>query len=290
VDGKVLAGGFDHSYSLNDQDRYFNPQKHTLDDEPLPAVKLVEPRSSRREEAHSGPEKEGQSLLTSAATPGYYATTAIAQHAIDMLAGHQATNREQPFLLYLAFTAPHFPLQALPQDFAIYQDRYHAGWDALRQERYARMTKMGLINCALSKLQPDVAPGWNLPEQKLREEIGTGEVGRAVAWDSLTPEEKKFQPIKMALHAAMIHRMDIEIGRVLDQLKAMKVFDNTVIFFVSDNGASANRSFGATATTGRRRRDRRERTFPSGRAGRAPRIRPSGCTNPGCMRAASPRR
>ena len=258
VDGKVLAGGFDHSYSLNDHDRYFNPQKHTLDDEPLPAAKLVEPRSSRREEAHSGSGKESQSRLTSAATPGYYSTTAIAQHAIAMLAGHQATNREQPFLLYLAFNAPHFPLQALPQDIALYQDRYRAGWDALRQERFARMTKMGIINCPLSKLQPDVTPSWNLPEQKLREEIGPGEVGRAVAWDSLTPEEKKFQPIKMALHAAMIHRMDIEIGRVLDQLKTMGAFENTVIFFVSDNGASAEQII---------RGDRHDRTAAPGSAG-----------------------
>jgi arylsulfatase len=231
VDGNVLAGGFDHSYSLNDHDRYFNPKKHTLDDEPLPPVK-------------SG--------------NGYYTTTAIAQHAIDMLAGHQATNREQPFLLYLAFNAPHFPLQALPQDFAIYKGRYLAGWDALRQERYARMTKMGLINCSLSKLQPDVVPSWNLPEQKLREEIGIGEVGRAVAWDSLSAEEKQFQPIKMALHAAMIHRMDIEIGRVLDQLKETGAFDNTVIFFVSDNGASAEQII---------RGDRHDRTAAPGSAG-----------------------
>src|SRR5438105_4601490 len=69
VDGKVLAGGFDRSYSLNDHDRHFNPQKHTLDDEPLPPVK---------------------------AESGYYSTTAIAQHAIDMLAEHHDKNRDQP--------------------------------------------------------------------------------------------------------------------------------------------------------------------------------------------------
>lgn len=97
VDGPVLAGGFDHSYSVNDHDRYFNPREHTLDDQPLPAV---EPGS------------------------GYYATTAIAQHAIDMLAEHQAKHARQPFLLYLAFTSPHFPLHALPEDLALYRDRY----------------------------------------------------------------------------------------------------------------------------------------------------------------------
>jgi arylsulfatase len=212
VDGKVLAGGFDHSYSLNDHDRYFNPKQHTLDDRPLPAV---EPES------------------------GYYTSTAIAQHAIDMLAEHRAQHRERPFFLYLAFNAPHFPLHALPQDIAVYRDRYRTGWDALRQERYGRMRQMGLVNCALSKLDPEFVPSWNLSEAELRRQIGPGEVGRAVPWDSLTAEQREFQPIKMAIHAAMIHRMDIEIGRVLEQLKTMGVFENTVILFVSDNGASA---------------------------------------------------
>jgi arylsulfatase A-like enzyme len=212
VDGKVLAGGFDRSYSLNDHDRYFNPKQHTLDDQPLAPVK---PGS------------------------GYYATTAVAQHAIDMLAEHQAKHREQPLFLYLAFIAPHFPLHALPEDIAVYRDRYREGWDVLRRERYGRMRQMGLVNCPLSRLDPEVVPGWNFPEEKLRKQIGPGEVGRAVPWNTLTGEQKQFQAVKMSLHAAMIHRMDVEIGRVLDQLKAMGAFENTVIFFLSDNGASA---------------------------------------------------
>jgi len=212
VDGKVLAGGFDRSYSLNDHDRNFNPKQHTLDDQPLPAV---------------------------APDSGYYSTRAIAQHAIDMLAEHKEKHEKQPFFLYLAFICPHFPLHALPEDIAIYKDRYLAGWDAMRQERYERQKKMGLVNCALPTLDPAIVPSWNPTEAKLREQIGPGEAGRAVAWDSLNEAQKQFQPIKMALHAAMIHRMDIEIGRVLEQVKAMNAFDNTVVFFVSDNGASA---------------------------------------------------
>jgi arylsulfatase len=85
VDGPVLAGGFDRSYSLNDHDRHFNPKQHTLDDQPLPPV---------------------------APDSGYYSTTAIAQYAIDFLGEHQAQHGGQPFFLYLAFTCPHFPLQA----------------------------------------------------------------------------------------------------------------------------------------------------------------------------------
>jgi arylsulfatase len=212
VDGPVLAGGFEHSYSLNDHDRYFYPRAHTLDDRPLPRVKPEE---------------------------GYYSTTAIAQHAIDMLAEHAAKHRSEPFFLYLAFTSPHFPLQAKPEDIAIYKDRYTAGWDALRQERYARMRELGLVNCSLSRLDPEAAPRWNLPLEQLRKQIGPGEVGRAVAWNDLTDEQRRFQPVKMAIHAAMVHRMDIEIGRVLEQLRTMGALDDTAIFFMSDNGASA---------------------------------------------------
>jgi len=231
VDGPVLAGGFDHSYSISDHDRNFNPKLHTLDDRPLPPVK---PGS------------------------GYYSTTAIAQHAIDMLAEHQAQHRQQPFFLYLAFVVPHFPLQAPPEDVAVYRDRYRAGWDVLRQDRYERMKKLGLIDCALSQLEPGTIPAWNLSEEQLRRQIGSGEVGRAVAWDSLTDQQKQFQPIKMAIHAAMIHRMDIEIGRVVRQLKAMDAFENTLIFFLSDNGASAEQII---------RGDRHDPSAPPGSAG-----------------------
>ncbi|HEY3319134.1 MAG TPA: arylsulfatase [Planctomycetota bacterium] len=230
VDGKVLDGGFDHSYSLNDHDHNFNPKQHTLDDQPLPPVQ-----------------------------PGtdFYTTTAIAQHAIDMLGEHQAKDREKPFFMYLAFTVPHFPVQAPAQDIAIYQDRYKAGWDVLRQERYTRMKSLGLINCALSKLDSDIFPGWNLSQSKLAELIGPGEIGRAVPWDTLTPAQQQFQPVKMAIHAAMVHRMDIEIGRVLDQIKKMEALDNTAIFFVSDNGASAEQII---------RGDKHDQTAPPGSA------------------------
>ncbi len=231
VDGAVLAGGFDHSYCVNDFDRYFNPKDHTLDDTPLPPV----PPNS-----------------------GYYNTTAIAQHAIDILAQHQVEHRGQPFFLYLAFLSPHYPLQAPPQDIALYLDRYGAGWDALRQERYERMKRMGIIDCSLSRLDPDIIPHWNLTEPQLRERIGPGEAGHAVPWTSLSDAQKEFQPIKMTLHAAMVHRMDTEIGRVMEQLKRMGVFDNTVVFFLSDNGASAEQII---------RGDGHDRGLPPGAAG-----------------------
>lgn len=230
VDGKVLAGGFDHSYSLNDQNRFFSPKQHTLDDRPLPPVKPG---------------------------TGYYATTAIADHAIEMLSEHQTRRNEQPFFLYLAFISPHFPLHALPEDIAVYKDRYLKGWDVARRERYDRMLEMGLIKGALPALDSEMIPGWNFEEDRLRDEIGPGEVGYAIPWIQLNEEQKQLQATKMAIHAAMVHRMDIEIGRVLNQLREMDAFENTVILFVSDNGASAEQII---------RGDMHDRSAPPGSA------------------------
>lgn len=211
LDGDRLPAGFDRSYSLEDHNRYFTPANHFEDDVKLPAVQ---------------------------AGDHYYSTTYIANHAIKCLKEHAAKYPTQPFFEYLAFTAPHFPLQALPEDMAIYRERYKAGWEALRAERLARMKQLGMVNCELSKLEPEVVPRWNMTEEELRKQIGPNELGHAVAWESLTAAQKEFQAAKMAIHAAMVHRMDIEIGRVLEQIKAMGALENTVIFFVSDNGAS----------------------------------------------------
>ena len=208
----VADGGFDRSYLLQDQDRFFSPAKHFLDDQPLPQP---------------------------AEDSGYYATQAIADHAVECLQNHASEHGDAPFLHYLAFTCPHFPLQALQEDIDRYRERYKAGWDVIRAERLARQHTRGLHNVELSPRQPDVVPSWNLSEEELQKRIGPGEAGHAVAWDSLTEEQQEFQATKMAIHAAMIDRMDREIGRVLEQLKAMGAYDNTIITFVSDNGASA---------------------------------------------------
>lgn len=210
VDGGALAGGFNRSYRFEDWDRYFTPKKHFLDDRPLPAVK-----------------------------PGknFYATKAIAGHAVDFLAEHAAQHRGQPFFLYLAFIAPHFPLHALPEDIARYQNRYRVGWDKIREERAARLRKAGITDGKLSALDSQFTPRYLKPG--LLENIGPGEIERAVPWSQLTPEQKKFQAAKMAIHAAMVDRMDREIGRVFDQLRKMDAWENTLIVFLSDNGADA---------------------------------------------------
>jgi arylsulfatase len=91
----------------------------------------------------------------------------------------------------------------------------------------------------LSHREPDIVPKWNLKPEQLKERIGPGEAARAVAWDTLSEEQKTFQAAKMAIHAAMITRMDLEIGRIVRQLKDMGAYENTLILFASDNGASA---------------------------------------------------
>jgi arylsulfatase A-like enzyme len=206
----VADGGFDHSYRFEDWDRYFSPAKHFADDRKLPPVK---PDS------------------------GYYATTAFADHAINYLKEHATNHAAEPFFLYLAFISPHFPLHALPEDIARYRDRYLEGWDVVREKRWQRLRQMNLLDCALPPIDPKFTPRYFKPE--VMETLGPGEAEHPVAWKTLTDEQKAFQATKMAIHAAMVDRMDREIGRVLDQLRVMGALDNTVVFFLSDNGADA---------------------------------------------------
>jgi arylsulfatase A-like enzyme len=210
IDGGRLAGGFDRSYSIEDHNRLFAPRDHLLDDQPLPAV---EPGAD------------------------YYVTTAIANHAIECLRDHAARNAAQPFFSYVAFTSPHFPLQAPADDIARCADRYRPGWDAVRDARWRRIQSLGLVAGGLSSVERDVGPPYDFPEALAI--LGAGEVNRPLPWNDLDEEQRTFQATKMAVHAAMIERMDRGVGRLVDQLRAMNAFDNTLILFLSDNGASA---------------------------------------------------
>ena len=204
--------GFDHSYSILDEDRYFTPQRIELDGVPQPAPK---------------PEDH------------YYHTVALADQAVGFLKEHARDHAAAPFFLYMAPHSPHFPLHALPEDIEKYKDRFADGWDAAREKKHARMRRMGLVNCALPPREPDMWTRWNTPDAELTAKIGAGEVMRTVPWDSLTPEQRSFQRVKMAIHAAMITRMDAEIGKVLKQVEAMGATKDTVVVFLSDNGASS---------------------------------------------------
>lgn len=152
---------------------------------------------------------------------------------------HAQYHQGRPFFLYLAFLAPHFPLHAPAEDIARYKGQFAEGWDVVRRRRWERMRTMGLIHCDLALLERDTWTRWNTPDQELLAKIGPGEVTRAVPWASLTPEQKNLQRTKMAIHAAMITRMDLEIGRVLKQIEHMGAERDTLIIFLSDNGASS---------------------------------------------------
>ncbi len=210
LDGSPADGGFDSYYSLDDHGRYFSPRRHVLD---------------------------GQLLPQRARDSGYYATTAIADHAIGFLKEHQRHHADNPFFSYVAFTSPHFPLQALPEDIARYTDRYSAGWDQLRTERWSRIQELGLVGGDLSQVEPDVGPPYDFPDQlKI---FGDREVSRPLRWETLTKNQQEFQAKKMAIHAALVDRMDQEIGRIVQQIRAMGELENTLVIFLSDNGASA---------------------------------------------------
>ena len=210
IDGKVLDAGFTRSWHVTNQDGFFSHNANLLDDKRYHPTKV---------------------------NKNYYSTTATADHAIEFLQEHQQNHNDQPFFQYLAFIAPHFPLHAKPEDIAKYRDRYLSGWDKLREERFAKQKKIGLHKTSLSALEPEVGPPYAFP--KAIEQLGSGEVNRPLPWDNLTEKQKRFQATKMAVHAAMIDRVDQEIGRVIQQLKTMGAYENTLIFFASDNGASA---------------------------------------------------
>ncbi|MFW5803055.1 MAG: arylsulfatase [Verrucomicrobiota bacterium] len=147
---------------------------------------------------------------------GFYATDAFSDFAVECIDQH--TRPEQPFFLYLAYTAPHWPLHALPEDIARYRGQYMAGWPALRQQRYQRLIELGLI-------QED----WPLSEQD----------PAAADWDSLPEEQKREMDHKMAIYAAQIDRMDQGVGKVMEALRRNGCEEDTLVMFLSDNGACA---------------------------------------------------
>jgi len=210
VDGKPLDNGFVRSYSLEDHNNHFTPKKHTEDDKPLPAM---------------------------TAKDNYYSSTAIADHAIRHLKEHAESHAGKPFFSFVAFTAPHFPVQAPAEDVAKYRKKFLDGWDALRDARWERMQKQKIGGTTLGAIEREQGPPYAIPEQVKK--LGPDELTLPKAWKDMSPEQREFQACKMAVHAAMVDRMDREIGRVLEQVKAMKSMDDTLVIFLSDNGASA---------------------------------------------------
>jgi len=169
-----------------------------------------------------------------------FSATEVTDHALECLQEHQADHAGTPFFHYVCYTTPHFPVQAEQQDIDKYMERYNEGWDVMRERRWERMREMGIVYCDLSAREPDVpAPHFLAKKDEWGPQFGPGEIEYAVAWDSLTDEQKRFQATKMTIHAAMVDRTDQELGRILDQLESMNVLEDTLVLFLSDNGASA---------------------------------------------------
>ncbi|MCF0055417.1 arylsulfatase [Dyadobacter sp. CY356] len=145
----------------------------------------------------------------------FYYTDEIAKNAIGFL--KDQLQEQKPFFLYLAFTSPHWPLQAWPKDIKKYEGKYDIGWDSLRILRFKRQQELNI----LGKGQKISIKNSDLP-----------------AWNSLTYDEQKLWAKKMEVYAAQVDNLDQNIGKVIDHLKESGQLDNTIIFFISDNGAA----------------------------------------------------
>jgi arylsulfatase len=143
--------------------------------------------------------------------PDFYYTDAITDAAVGYLREHPA---DTPFFCYVAYTAPHFPLHARESDIARCGDPYRAGWDVLRERRVERMRQLGVFDGTAAPRDPEV-PAW------------------------ADAEDKEWEQRRMAVYAAMVEVMDRGIGRIVDELRARDLLDDTVFVFLSDNGGSA---------------------------------------------------
>ena len=192
LDNTPLKRGFDHFYgTLFGGNNYFDPKFLYKNHEPIEVLE-----------------------------PNFYYTDAISREAVRNINAHRANHSNQPFFYYLAYTAPHWPLQAPAETIDKYRELYSIGWDELRQQRLSRAKDQAIVpqDLALASLDEGTTP-WTQVENK--------------AWFIE----------KMAVHAAMVEHLDRGVGQVLNALRAQGELDNTVIMVMSDNGASAENLF-----------------------------------------------
>jgi arylsulfatase len=166
------------------------------------AGSLFDPRSLAEDNEYVAPRE------------GFYATTDFSDYAVQCIEDHEAG---KPFFLYLSYTAAHWPMHAPAEAIAKYKGKYDDGWDALREKRYARMKEMGLIK-----------PEWEM----------TPRDPHVRAWEDDVPD-REWEIANMEVYAAMVELMDAGIGQVVNSLKDQGILENTLIFFLQDNGACA---------------------------------------------------
>jgi arylsulfatase len=202
--------GFDRYFGLRDGAcNYFNPglqrpgEPRPGDKHPCDKKRRVWCIEDKTFEPYTPPEKD------------FYTTDYFTKYATDCL--DQYKNEDKPFFLYLAYNAPHDPLQAWPEDIEKYKSTYLYGWESMRKKRYKRQLELGITDEKTAPLSESIYEDWNM----------------------LSPEQKNTEIRKMAVYAAMIDRMDQNIGKLLDKLEELGKADNTLIMFASDNGCSA---------------------------------------------------
>ena len=150
--------------------------------------------------------------------PDFYYTDAISDGAAQFIRQHEQTAAGDPFFLYVAYTSPHWPLHAPKQDVDRYRGRYMDGWDALREERHARMIDMGIVDAE-----------WPL----------TPRDSAATAWAQVPEEKRREMDWRMAVYAAQIDRMDQGVGRIVSSLEQTGQLEDTLVLFLADNGGCA---------------------------------------------------
>ncbi len=191
---------------------------------------------------------EGNEFLSD--NHGPYLTDRFADKAVDYIG--EAGKGDKPFFLYLAFNAPHWPMQAPEEDIAKYRDRYKDGWDRIRAERRQRQIDSGLLS-----------PKWTMTERD----------PRVPQWQQASFHDWEMR--RMAVYAAMIDRMDQGIGKVMAKLLTMSILDNTLVFFMSDNGGNSEEIEESAANA--QRPDYMNRKLPDGhevRPGNTPGVMP----------------
>jgi arylsulfatase A-like enzyme len=167
----------------------------------------------------------------------YYFTDEITNHAVKYL--DENSKEKKPFFLYVAYTAPHWPLQALPEDIAKYKGAYDIGWDSLRTLRLKKQIQLGIVDPnSIVSSKDETIPNWNV----------------------LNYDEREFWKKRMEIYAAMVDRMDQGIGKILEKVKELKQDENTLVIFISDNGGqggtydpyhkTASRTTGPIGTAG----------------------------------------
>jgi arylsulfatase A-like enzyme len=187
VENTPTDRGFEHFYGIIQSVRsYYNPPSLMEDGKKLPAT-----------------------------TGDYYLTDALTDHAVKYL--HEQ-KKDKPYFLYMAYTAPHFPIQAPEADIAKYRGKFKAGWDVLKKQRYENQLALKLID-----------PAWPLPNRDPQE----------LPWNDIDPAYIDWFDTRMAVYTAMIQRLDQGVGAIIKEVKARGDADNTLIIFLSDNGGCA---------------------------------------------------